>query len=185
VSATALRVYRLLLVLYPAEFRRRYGDEMIQLLIDRHRHEQRPTALALLHETVDAVRTAPRMRWESPMNRTVIITIAATVAIAAALVANVLLLPLGLAAIAAWFAWGRPARPIAPAGPTGHWVGWLAGGVVAIAGAVMIPAVDGGELSGFWWTMAALALLSGIAMTITALVLATSQRPHGLASPRH
>jgi hypothetical protein len=158
---------------------------MIQLLIDRHRHEQRPTSLALLHETLDAVRTAPRMRWESPMNRTVIIVIGATLAVAAALVANVLLLPLGLAAIAAWFAWGRPARPIASAGPSRRWVGWLAGGVAAVVVALTIPAIDGGELSGFWWTMAALALLSGIAMTVTALVLATSRRPQGLASPQH
>ena len=184
-SPTALRLYRLLLVLYPAEFRRRYGDEMIQLVIDRHRHEQHSTSSVLLHETIDAVRTAPRMRWESPMNRTVITIVAATLAVAAAIVANVLLLPLGLAAIAAWFAWGRPARPIAPAGPTRHWAGWLAGGVVAIVVAVTIPAIDGGELSGFWWTIAALALLSGIGMTVTALVLATSHRAQGLASPQH
>jgi hypothetical protein len=31
VSAAAIRVYRLVLLLYPAEFRRRYGDEMVQL----------------------------------------------------------------------------------------------------------------------------------------------------------
>ena len=184
-SPTALRLYRLLLVLYPAEFRRRYGDEMIQLVIDRHRHEQHSTSSVLLHEAIDAVRTAPRMRWESPMNRTVITIVAATLAVAAAIVANGLLLPLGLAAIAAWFAWGRPPRPIESAVPSRHWVRWLAGGASAVAVALAIPAVDGGELSGFWWTIAAVALLSGIAMTVTALVLATGHRAQGLASPQH
>jgi hypothetical protein len=183
VSAAAIRLYRLLLLLYPAEFRRRYGDEMIQLLIDRQLHEQRTTSLALLHETVDAVRTAPRMRWESPMNRTVIIVVAATLAIAAAIVAKVMLLPLALLAIAAWLMWGRRARPIASAASSRHWMRWMHGGAVAIVVAVAIPAVDGGELNEFWWTVAAVALLGGIAMAVTAMVLAASGRAHRLASP--
>ena len=178
-----MRLYRLLLLLYPAEFRRRYGDEMIQLLIDRQLHEQRTTSLALLHETVDAVRTAPRMRWESPMNRTVIIVVAATLAIAAAIVAKVVLLPLALLAIAAWFMWGRRARPIASAASSRHWMRWMLGGALAIIVAVAIPTIDGGELNEFWWTIAAVALLGGIAMAVTALVLAASGRAHRLASP--
>ena len=182
-SAAAIRLYRLLLLLYPAEFRRRYGDEMIQLLIDRQLDEQRTTSLALLHETVDAVRTAPRMRWESPMNRTVIIVVASTLAIAAAIVAKMMLLPLALLAIAAWFTWGRRARPIASAASSRHWMRWMLGGALAIVVAVAIPAIDGGELNEFWWTIAAVALLGGIAMAVTALVLAASGRAHRLASP--
>ena len=182
-SAAAIRLYRLLLWLYPAEFRRRYGDEMIQLLIDRQLHEQRTTSRALLHETVDAVRTAPRMRWESPMNRTIIIVAAATLAIAAAIVAQVMLLPLALLAIAAWFTWARRAPPIASAASSRHWMRWMLGGALAVVVAVAIPAIDGGELNEFWWTIAAVALLGGIAMAVTALVLAASGRAHRLASP--
>jgi hypothetical protein len=178
-----MRLYRLLLLLYPAEFRRRYGDEMIQLLIDRQLHEQRTTSLALLNETVDAVRTAPRMRWESPMNRTVVIVVAATLAIAAAIVAKVMLLPLALLAIAAWFMWGRRSPPIASAASSRHWMRWMLGGALAIVVAVAIPTIDGGELNEFWWTIAAVALLGGIAMAVTALVLAASGRAHRLASP--
>ena len=107
VSTAVFRLYRLVLLLYPAEFRRRYRDDMVQLLLDRQLHDQRRASLVLLDETFDAVRTAPRMRWESPMNRTVIIAVVGTVAIAAALVAKVMLLPLGLLALAAWFLWGR------------------------------------------------------------------------------
>ena len=182
-SATAIRLYRLLLLLYPAEFRRRYGDAMIQLLIDRQLHEHQTTSLALLHETVDAVRTAPRMRWESPMNRTAIIVVAATLAIAAAIAAKLMLLPLALLALAAWLMWGRPARPIASAASSRHWMRWMLAGALAIVVAVAIPAIDGGELNGFWWTIAAAALLGGIAMAVTALVLAANGRAHRLASP--
>ena len=182
-SAAVFRLYRLVLLLYPAEFRRRYRDDMVQLLLDRQVHEQRHASLVLLNETFDAVRTAPRMRWESPMNRTVIIAVVGTVAIAAALVAKVVLLPLALLAVAAWFLWGRRARPIASASASSHWMRWLLAGVLAIVIAVAIPTIDGGELNEVWWTVAAVALLGGIAMTVTALVLAASARAHRLALP--
>ncbi len=58
-SATAIRLYRLVLLLYPGEFRHRYGDEMVRLMIDQHRHQARRMSGVLLHETFDAVRTAP------------------------------------------------------------------------------------------------------------------------------
>jgi len=183
VVSAVVRLYRLVLLLYPTDFRRRYGKDMAQLLIDRQLHEQRPDWLVLLHETFDAVRTAPRMRWESPMTRTVIIAVAGTVGIAAALVAKVILLPLGVLAVAAWLVWGRRARPIAPASSSRHWTRWLLAGALAIVFAVAIPTIDGGELHELWWTVAAVALLGGIAMTITALVLAASARAHRVSSP--
>lgn len=66
-SVVGVRVFRLVLLLYPAEFRRRYGDDMVQLMIDQQRHDRRPVSLVLMDEAIDAARTAPRMRWESPM----------------------------------------------------------------------------------------------------------------------
>jgi hypothetical protein len=68
----------------------------------------------LLEETVDAAHAAPRMRWESPMNRIVILAVVGTVAIAAILVAQSALIPVAVLGLAAWFAWGRPLQPIAP-----------------------------------------------------------------------
>jgi hypothetical protein len=117
------------------------------------------------------------------MNRTVIIAVVGTVAIASALVAKVMLLPLGLLALGAWFLWGRQARPIAPASASSHWLRWMLAGALAIAIAVAIPTIDGGELNEVWWTVAAVALLGGIAMAMTAMVLAASARAHRLASP--
>jgi hypothetical protein len=185
VSGAAVRLYGLVLLLYPADFRRRYQDEMVQLMIDRHRHDARRQSLVLFEELYDALRAAPRLRWESPMNRTVILVAAGTIAIAVALVAKVVLLPLGALAAVAWLAWGRRMQPIAPRSSSHHWMRWMVAGPLAICVGVAIPAIDGGELDQVWWTAMAIALLSGIGMTVAGLVLATSDRAHRrLAPPR-
>ncbi len=57
-------------------------------------------------------------------------------------------------------------------------------GVLAIIAAVAIPAIDGGELNELWWTVMAIALLGGIGMAITGVILAASDRAHRTA-PRH
>jgi hypothetical protein len=185
VSAVAIRVYRLVLFAYPAEFRRGSGAEMVRLLIDRRRHEACSEWRILLDETVDAAHAAPRMRWESPMNRIVILAVFGTAAIAAILVAQLALIPLAVLGLAAWFAWGRPLQPIAPAAASRRWVTWLITGGVAIAIAIAIPAIDGGELNAFWWTVMMLTLLGGIGTALTGALLAVSDRAHRLASPHN
>jgi hypothetical protein len=184
VSATAIRLFRLVMLLYPREFRRRYGDQMVQVMIDQHCHQARRTSGVLLHETFDAVRAAPRMRWESPMKRTVILVVAVTVAIAAAVVAKMVLVPLGLVAVGGWFLWGRPAQPIASATLSRRWMRWLIAGALAVGAAVAIPAIDGGELNELWWTVMAVALLGGIGLVVTGVVLAANNRAHRVA-PKH
>jgi hypothetical protein len=151
---------------------------MVQLVDDRHHHEHRPVWQLLLQETLEAVRAAPRMRWESPVSRTVILAVAATAAAAAALVAQVLLLPLGLAVLVAWHVWGKRLPPVAPASASRRWTTWLIAAALAIAVAVAIPAVDGGELNELWWTVMAIALLAGVGMAVTGLILAVSDRAH-------
>ena len=54
---------------------------------------------------------------------------------------------------------------------------WLIAGGVAIAVAIAIPAIDGGELNAFWWTVMALSMLGGIGMAITGASLAVGSRP--------
>ena len=184
-SAVAIRLYRLVLFAYPSQFRRGFGAEMVRLLNDRRRHEACSQWRILLQETVDAAHAAPRMRWESPMNRVVILAVAGTATIAAILVAQLALIPLAVLGLGAWFAWGRPLQPIAPAAAARRGVTWLITGGVAIAIAVAIPAIDGGELSAFWWTVMTLALLGGVGMTITGALLAASGRAHRLASPHN
>jgi hypothetical protein len=137
---------------------------MVRLLIDRRRHEARSEWRILLEETVDAARAAPRMRWESPVNRIVILAVVGTAAIAAILVAHLALIPLAVLGLAAWFA-------------------WLIAGGAAIAMAIAIPAIDGGELSELWWTVMMLTLLSGIGLAITGALLAVSGRAERLSSP--
>ena len=182
-SALAIRLYRLVLLAYPSQFRRGFSAEMVRLLIDRRRHEARSEWRILLEETVDAAHAAPRMRWESPMNRIVILAVVGTAAIAAILVAQLALIPLAVLGLAAWFAWGRPLQPIAPAAASRRWLTWLIAGGAAIA--IAIPAIDGGELSELWWTVMMLTLLGGIGMAITGALLAVSDRAQRLASPHN
>jgi hypothetical protein len=185
VSAIAIGLYRLVLFAYPSQFRRGFGDEMVRLLIDRRRHEGRSEWRILLEEAVDAARAAPRMRWESPMSRIVILAVVGTIAIAATLVAQLALIPIAVLGLAAWFAWGRPLQPIAPVAASRRWVSWLILGGVAIAIAIAIPAIDGGELNPFWWTVMMLTLLSGIGMAITGACQLVGGRLHRAASPHN
>lgn len=53
---------------------------------------------------------------------------------------------------------------------------WLVAGLAALAGAIIIPAVDGGELSEAWWSVMAGLFLIGIALLITGVVKMTSRR---------
>jgi hypothetical protein len=183
VSAIAIRLYRLVLFAYPPSFRLGFGDEMVRLLIDRRRHEGRSEWRILLEETVDAAHAAPRMRWESPMNRIVVLAVVGTLGITAILAGQLALIPIAVLGFAAWFAWGRPLQPIAPIAASRRWAPWAIAGGVAIAIAIAIPAIDGGELDAFWWTVMTLTFLGGVGMAITGALLAVSGRATRLASP--
>jgi hypothetical protein len=181
VSPAARRLFRLVLLAYPASFRREYGGEMEQLLIDRDRHDGRGAGRIMLGEILDAVCIAPRLRWETPMNRVVIIAVIAAVAIAALLAGAALaLIPLAVVALAAWYLGGRSIRPIAPAYSSRRWVWWLLAGGVSIGIGVAIPQIDGGELSSLWWSVMAVAVVGGIVMAVIGILLAVSDRGHRL-----
>jgi len=64
--APADRLYRLLLHLYPAEFRREYGPEMTQIFRDRARRE--PPARVWLDVAADLLATAPREQADVLLN---------------------------------------------------------------------------------------------------------------------
>lgn len=182
-SPAARRLYRMVLFAYPAPFRREYGREMEQLVIDRHRDDREAEGWVVLREIVDAARSAPRMRWETPMNRVVIISGAATVAVAWLVAGGPLaFIPVAATAVAAWFLWGRQPQPIAPARTSRHKRAWLVAGGLSIATGVAIPQIDGGELSALWWAVMAVALLGGVAMVVAGVLLAMSERGHRLAA---
>jgi hypothetical protein len=156
---------------------------MEQLLLDQHRNDTAAAGRLVMREILDAVRTAPRLRWETPMNQVVVIAIAATVAIASLLAGGALaLIPIGATVFAAWSLWGRSRQPIAPAGPSRRWLVWLIVGLVSIGIGVAIPQIDGGELSSLWWTVMAITVVGGIAMAVAGALLAVSDRGHRLGA---
>ena len=174
----AVGVFKLVLFAYPASFRRDYGDAMVQSLVDRHRHGAQRQAPLVFSEIFDAVRAASRMRWESAMNRMVVIIIGATAAVATTVAVGPLpVIPIAVLAVAAGLWWFRQGRPIGPASPSRRGLAWLAAGIVGIGIAVLIPAVDGGELNEFWWTVMAVSLLAGIAMAIFGTFHTVTGRP--------
>jgi hypothetical protein len=172
VNAAAIRIYRLMLLAYPRRFRRHHGDDMVRTLIDQHRFGARSASRILLHEAIDTARTASRMRTESPMTRTIMLAVAGTAAVAALVAgAPLVLLPAAAIGLVAWSAGGNRIRPIAPTNASPRRRVWLASGGLAVAVAVAIPAIDGGELDQLWWSVMAVCLLGGITMMITGLLL--------------
>ena len=106
------RTLQLVLRAYPAEFRRSYGDAVLQTVADRHDHEGVSWTRILAPEFLDATRVAPLMRWESPMNRIVIVVLAAAVVgFVAVAVSPATLIPLAVVMIAAVAWWARQNRP--------------------------------------------------------------------------
>lgn len=172
----AVRTLRILTFAYPADFRRRYIDDITQLAIDRHRHDHVSAWRILADETADTLRTAPLQRWETTMGRIIIISTIAAAALIAALVAQVMLVPLVLVLAACAVAFSRGRRPIAADQPRHRWVPWLVAGVVGVGAAVAIPLIDGGELNAFWWSAMALAGILGIVALIASLLMALDGR---------
>ena len=170
-NRVALAVYKAVLLAYPSAFRAAYGDAMVQLMVDRHRQDGMRLMPLIVREVVDAARVAPRMRWESPMNRIGTLIFAATFGAAVALAVSPLaLIPIAVVVGAAGFWWSRQGRPVSPKASGSHrGFTWLVAGAASVGVGVAIPAIDGGELSEFWWTIFALSLLGGIAMVLTGL----------------
>jgi hypothetical protein len=178
VNRVAIVVYKAVLLAYPSEFRHAYGDAMYQSLVDRHRHDGAGVVPMIVSEIFDAARAAPRMRWESPMNRIILLATGTTVAAAVALATSAwALIPLAVAVFAAGWWMSRQDRPMGSTtsgsrrGPA-----WLVAGAACVGVAFAIPAIDGGELSEAWWTIMALSLLGGITMMVIGLIQTLNNR---------
>ena len=185
-SPIARRLFRLMLHAYPKEFRRSYGDAMLQTVIDRHGHDGLSWSRLVAREFFDATRVAPLMRWESPMNRIVLVVlVAAGAALAAIAFSPVVLIPLAVIMIAAVVWWSRHDRPIESNALAHRWHWWLVAGLATIAIGVAIPAIDGGELDGGWWAVFALALLAGTAMTLAGIIGALNGPTRPSQHPAH
>lgn len=181
-------LYRFVLRAYPARFRQEYGAAMRQTFRDQIRHDHRPAMQILAREIADVALTAPRMRWENPMNRLMLIVVGATVAVAAALIAG----PLSLVLISALVALGllvRAGRDRDIEAVLRHrrWLPSAAVAAIAIGSAVAIAQLasgDDGELSAVWWTVAAVCVLVGIIAAILTLSILVTGRSNESAPPR-
>ena len=180
-------LYRFVLRAYPARFRHEYGDAMRQVVRDQLVHDHRSAMRILAGELIDVARTAPRMRWESPMTRVVLIVVGATAAIAAAIATGPLSLVLIAAVVVALGLLLRAGRDreVEAVLRDRRWVPWAAVAIVTLGAAVVIAQLADGELSEVWWTVMALCLLVGIATAVVALSVALIHRSDGTASPRN
>jgi hypothetical protein len=177
VTTLPLRLYRASLHAFPPAFRREYGPVLLQSLMDQHRIEGTPLWRVAVREIADVAATAPRMRGESPMTRFVVavgtLTVCVVVAIAIGPLAVVAVL--GAAALL-WFGSVRSAPTAEDAARARSSPRWLVGGVTALAGAIAIPIIDGGELSQTWWSVMAVLGLAGVALLVTAVLLRLSSK---------
>lgn len=166
------RLSRLVLLAYPPSFRRRYGAEMLRCMRDLRRHGGMGRGRLAAHIAADVLLTAPRMRMESLMNRTIAITLALSAALLLALVVSpvaVLLVAPALAAVAVVAR--RHDRPIAGDEPSpGRGRSQIIGGAGSLALAAAIVIVDGGELSEPVWAVWALSVVVGTLLVVLGLV---------------
>lgn len=135
-----------------------------------HHHDGVALMALIVREVVDAARVAPRMRWECPMNRIVMLIFTATGMAAVALAVSPLAkIPKAGVASAVGFWWSRRAKPIGPkASGSRRGFAWLVAGT-SVGVAFAIPAIDGGELGEVWWSIFALFRLGGIAKVVIGL----------------
>lgn len=177
-----LRLYRVSLHAYPPAFRREYGPSLVQCVMDQHRVDGTALWRLAAREIADVALTAPRLGGESPMTRFILAVGVFTASIAAAVTAGPIAVLATLAASAAiWFGFGRLTPTAEYVGRRGTSSWWFVLGIVALVGAIMVPAVDGGELSQTWWSVMAGLFLAGVALLTTGVVTFAAGRTHAPA----
>jgi hypothetical protein len=135
-------VYRRLLRLYPASFRRHYGESMVQLFCDQLRdeaqHRSRAAATRVWWQTLrDLAVSIPRQRIEVFMSkhqrasRLIVAIIAIASAVAALAFAVPTLLLLGV--LAAWLASEQARGRLLRLPGQRKWYRWVVGGGAVIA----------------------------------------------------
>jgi hypothetical protein len=177
VNHFAVSVYRASLRAYPPAFRRDYEDALVQSFMDQHQLGGAALWQVALREIVDVASTAPRMRGESPMARLIATIAGLTIAVLAAVFFGppaLLLVAAGCTAI--WFGFLRNAPTAERAVRRAVSPRWFIAGGIALATAIAIPIIDGGELNQVWWSVMMLLLVAGVGLLVTAVSLVVSSR---------
>lgn len=177
-SVESARVYRRFVRLYPRWFRDEFSTDLVQHFADLA--DDRGVRAAWSRSAIDLLVTVPRYRLETfmPTRQSTAALQVMIVLLGAAGVVSALagFLPgIVLLAVAVALAVGQRTRlaramrePEADRGRRRF--PWLPAGAVALALAVAIPLIDGGELSEAWWTVMAAFGLLGIGLVARGLL---------------
>lgn len=181
-------LYRWLLWLYPAAFRREYEQDMVQLFSDRLRDEARrrrraAAARVWFHTLRDLVRSVPKQRIEALMSvrqttPKLVIAAISSAAIVAMIVADLLAVVLLLAAASGVLAYRqlRGQNVHVSAGPRPR--RWILNGTGLLAvGLFAPPFLVGDDINSLEWSLIALLLIAGFVAIATGLVKAMSDSP--------
>jgi hypothetical protein len=169
-----VKIYRGALRLYPRSFRDQYSDDMVQLFRDQLADESRLRVAT--RTAVDLFLTVPARHVEAHMNRkiTPLVILIGTVLLAGAAfgfvegLVGILIAMVGCAlAVIAW----RREQPIAVRRATSHWWQFLAIGIGLLT-VMIVSTTISGELSEFAWAIAAVTVLTSVALIATGCVLA-------------
>jgi hypothetical protein len=175
-----LRVYRLLVHLYPRRFREEYGPDLVLLVADQLRDE--PTWRVLSRSAVDLAVTLPTRHLEAHMDRAptpLVPAVFGALALSAVIVGATIGHPLILLACVAvgvtagWLGllaahWARPVTQSRPA--TAHWWKLLAGGA-GLLGALVAITTATGELPDGGWLVAMVTGLTAFVLLGAGIVL--------------
>ena len=182
-----LRVYRLLLGLYPRQFRDEYGADMVQLARDACRDD--PTWRVAGRVLVDLAVSIPTQHLEAHVHRTpshlvpliytavagagIVLALAGGTTAASLIIGVVVAAVAGALAVIAW----RRATPVGGSVRTDHWWKLVVAGPVIIGG-VIVAAGIGVEawFVGMFAVFLAL-ILSGVGLVLGLVRLATRRRP--------
>jgi uncharacterized membrane protein len=166
---------RLLLAAFPKAFRREFGDDIAQAVRDMRRHGGLGRWRVLARLTIDVVRTAPRMRWESLMSNARLTLIAGVISIGliAAVVGHpmfIMLIVSVLALVALLIR--KHDRPIAIEPESAvHWYRWVAAGAASFAAGFVVLFFDGNELTSAGWRIWMFSWATGLVLVVFGLIL--------------
>ena len=184
-------VYRRLLWLYPASFRREYGAAMVQVFTDRLRDDtadRRRLAFVRvwMHVLRDLTFSVPNQRIEALMSEQQTTTRLAGVIMIIAL-ATVATMALGwaalalLAATAAWATYQYRHGRYVRLPRRGHWYRWIAAGAAILA--VTSAAILSFDLNDLLYSLWALLTAAGVCACAVGIVIGLRDRLRGPVQP--
>lgn len=170
-----MKLFRLLLLLYPSSFRHEYGDDMVTLL--RHQLRDENVARVAARTAVDLALTVPARHLEVHMSRTsttALATTFVTVGAALAVVGGPGGVVAGLALLALAFVAWRRSRPVVDVADERWWKLLVAG--VVLMGALVAVTSATGELPSAGWVVAMATGLGALGLIGAGIVLGIAGR---------